>query len=64
VIGLVESLEVSDMTIRRGFRELENLGLIRRFHGGAVSSRGRGYERTLLFDRKIENQIRSIWRAK
>lgn len=55
VIELAESLKVSDMTIRRDFRELENLGLIRRFHGGAVSARGRAFEPP-LFTRNIENQ--------
>lgn len=55
VIELAEGLNVSDMTIRRDLRELENSGLIRRFHGGAVSSRGRAFEPP-LFTRKIENQ--------
>jgi len=55
VLDLAENLSVSDMTIRRDLRELESIGLIRRFHGGAVSSRGRAYEPP-LFTRKIENQ--------
>lgn len=55
VLDLAEGLNVSDMTIRRDFRELENSGLIRRFHGGAVSSRGRAFEPP-LFTRRIENQ--------
>jgi DeoR family transcriptional regulator, fructose operon transcriptional repressor len=48
VADLAKSLDVSEMTIRRDFRELENQGLIRRFHGGAVSSRGRSYEPPLV----------------
>jgi len=55
VIELAETIGVSDMTIRRDLRELENSGLIRRFHGGAVSARGRAYEPP-LFTRKVENQ--------
>lgn len=36
---LARSLDVSEMTIRRDLRALEQEGLIRRTHGGAVSSR-------------------------
>jgi DeoR/GlpR family transcriptional regulator of sugar metabolism len=44
VIELAESLDVSDMTIRRDLTELEKAGNIRRIHGGAVSIRGRSFE--------------------
>jgi len=54
VSELAETLDVSEMTIRRDFRDLENLGLIKRFHGGAMSSRGRSYEPPLL-SRNEEN---------
>jgi DeoR family transcriptional regulator, fructose operon transcriptional repressor len=52
VIELADALKVSDMTVRRDLTELEKLGLVRRFHGGAVSARGRSYEPP-LFTRSI-----------
>ncbi len=55
VVELAENFDVSEMTIRRDLRELEKLGLIRRFHGGAVNSRGRAYEPPLK-TRSLENQ--------
>jgi len=39
---------VSEMTIRRDLRILEEKALIRRIHGGAVSAPGRSYEPPLL----------------
>lgn len=54
VMELAGALSVSDMTVRRDLTELEKLGLVRRFHGGAVSARGRSYEPP-LFTRSIEN---------
>lgn len=36
--------DVSDMTARRDLRELDQKGLVRRVHGGAVSRLGRSYE--------------------
>jgi len=44
VIELAEIIGVSDMTIRGDLRELENSGLIRRFHCGAVNKLVRGFE--------------------
>lgn len=41
---LVRRLNVSEMTIRRDLASLERKGLLKRIHGGAVSSRGRSYE--------------------
>ncbi|WP_028050017.1 DeoR/GlpR family DNA-binding transcription regulator [Cellulomonas sp. URHD0024] len=38
VAELVESLDVSDMTVRRDIAELARAGLLRRVHGGAVAS--------------------------
>ncbi|MGD6454862.1 DeoR family transcriptional regulator, partial [Xanthomonas citri pv. citri] len=38
VADLVESLDVSDMTVRRDIAELARAGLVRRVHGGAVAS--------------------------
>jgi DeoR/GlpR family transcriptional regulator of sugar metabolism len=37
VADLVESLDVSDMTVRRDIGELARSGLVRRVHGGAVA---------------------------
>ena len=54
VIELAESLDVSDMTIRRDLTELEKAGNIRRIHGGAVSIRGRSFEPPLAL-RSAEN---------
>jgi len=42
VADLVESLDVSDMTVRRDIAELARAGLVRRVHGGAVSPDGLG----------------------
>lgn len=39
VADLVESLDVSDMTIRRDIGELARRGLVRRVHGGAMDAR-------------------------
>lgn len=44
VSDLVNDFGVSEMTIRRDLDILENQGLLRRVHGGAVSQRGRSYE--------------------
>lgn len=44
VSDLVKEFNVSDMTIRRDLDLLENQGLLKRIHGGAVSHRGRSYE--------------------
>lgn len=44
VADLAETLGVSEMTIRRDLAELEKEGLLKRVHGGAVSSFGRSYE--------------------
>ena len=45
---LCETLNVSDMTIRRDLSEMERDGLLRRVHGGAVLAPGRSYERPYL----------------
>ncbi|NLN70578.1 MAG: DeoR/GlpR transcriptional regulator [Chloroflexi bacterium] len=55
VIELAEDLNVSDMTIRRDLKELEQLGLVCRFHGGAVGSRRRAHEWPLM-TRGVVNQ--------
>lgn len=39
IAELVEMFEVSDMTIRRDLQDLDQKGLIKRIHGGAVSLR-------------------------
>ncbi len=55
VLKLAETLDVSDMTIRRDLTELEKVGLVRRIHGGAMNARGRGYEPPLAL-RSTENK--------
>lgn len=44
VAALSETAGVSEMTIRRDLEALEREGLLKRVHGGAVSSVSRGYE--------------------
>ena len=44
VAELCGLFDVSEMTIRRDLRDLDREGVIRRVHGGAVSSLGRSYE--------------------
>lgn len=41
---ICELFDVSDMTARRDLRLLDRQGLLRRVHGGALSSLGRSYE--------------------
>lgn len=55
VADLVKEFKVSEMTIRRDLDLLENQGLLKRIHGGAVSQRGRSYEPPFLL-RTSENQ--------
>src|SRR5260370_15003354 len=44
VRDLAKRFEVSHITIMRDLQELEQEGLIRRVHGGAISVRGASYE--------------------
>ena len=44
VNALAESLGVAEMTIRRYLTELQNEGLLKRVHGGAVRTPSRSYE--------------------
>jgi DeoR/GlpR family transcriptional regulator of sugar metabolism len=44
VAQICEMFSVSEMTARRDLRILDRQGLLRRVHGGAVSSLGRSYE--------------------
>src|SRR5437868_13018265 len=44
VRDLAQRFEVSTITIMRDLQELEQEGLIRRVHGGAISVRGASYE--------------------
>lgn len=44
VADLCRLFGVSTMTIRRDLRDLEREGLLRRVHGGAITSLGRSYE--------------------
>jgi DeoR/GlpR family transcriptional regulator of sugar metabolism len=54
VSDLVKEFGVSEMTIRRDLVILENKGLLRRVHGGALSQRGRSYEPPYMI-RSTEN---------
>ncbi len=45
---LARELSVSEMTVRRDLRQLEREGLLRRVHGGAISSQGRSFEPPLI----------------
>jgi DeoR/GlpR family transcriptional regulator of sugar metabolism len=56
---LCERFAVSEMTIRRDLRTLEQGGLLRRTHGGAVSNLGRSYEPPLLI-RAAENKAAKV----
>jgi DeoR/GlpR family transcriptional regulator of sugar metabolism len=44
VTDIGDQFDVSEMTIRRDLRELEQEGLLRRVHGGAITDLGRGYK--------------------
>jgi DeoR/GlpR family transcriptional regulator of sugar metabolism len=57
ITELAGLFNVSEMTIRRDLTILENEGLLRRVHGGAVSGRGRSYEPPLIV--RNQNSIRS-----
>ena len=54
---LCEKLNVSPATVRRDLRQLEDLGKLRRVHGGAVSTGPRLEE--LLFDEKARIAVRA-----
>ncbi|MHB8133497.1 MAG: DeoR/GlpR family DNA-binding transcription regulator [Anaerolineaceae bacterium] len=60
VSDLVKEFKVSEMTIRRDLDILENQGLLRRVHGGAVSRRGRSYEPPFMLrtSENLDNKIR------
>ena len=59
VEDLCEQFAVSEMTIRRDLRALEQEGLLKRTHGGAVSNLGRSYE-PLLLVRAGENKAAKV----
>jgi DeoR/GlpR family transcriptional regulator of sugar metabolism len=59
VEGLSERLEVSLSTIRRDMQELEEGGLLRRTHGGAVSIEPLFYE-AFRHDRSFQDQVESF----
>lgn len=44
VADLANHFDVTDVTIRRDLSELEQQGLLRRVHGGAITNLGRSYE--------------------
>ena len=54
ISDLVERFEVSEMTIRRDLKALEEKGLLHRIHGGAIKIGGRSYSPPYLI-RKSKN---------
>ncbi|WP_372595000.1 DeoR/GlpR family DNA-binding transcription regulator [Actinotalea sp.] len=56
VADLVESLDVSDMTVRRDISELAQRGLVRRVHGGAVDSRPAALEPAFQAKRELAGE--------
>ncbi|WP_026477762.1 DeoR/GlpR family DNA-binding transcription regulator [Alkaliphilus transvaalensis] len=60
VNDLTEALQVSESTIRRDLQDLEQAGLLKRTHGGAVKLENTGFEATMVekeqvnIDEKIE----------
>ncbi len=59
VADLVESLEVSDMTIRRDIAELARRGAVRRVHGGAVAGRPAALEPGFQAKRELSGAEKS-----
>lgn len=61
VADLAITFDVSEMTIRRDLNELEQVGLLRRVHGGAVSAHGRSFEPPLAVrsneNREVKDQL-------
>lgn len=58
ISDLVELFDVSNMTVRRDLKELDQEGLIRRIHGGAVSLRRRGaHNEPSLMERAEEQKL-------
>ncbi len=59
VAELCDLFDVTDMTIRRDLREMDQKGLLRRVHGGIVANLGRSYEPpyTIRSIRSAENKI-------
>jgi DeoR/GlpR family transcriptional regulator of sugar metabolism len=60
VSELSASLNVSEMTVRRDLNELGNVGLLRRIHGGASSSRNRAFEPPLPVRRTKNMLVKKI----
>lgn len=60
IADLAVTLKVSQMTIRRLLTDLENEGLIKKVHGGAVSAQGRSYEPPFILrsTRAVEQKIK------
>jgi len=50
--------DVSEMTVRRDLRDLDQIGLIHRVHGGAISSIGRSYEPAFTIRAKSSNEAK------
>ncbi len=53
---LAQQFHVTEMTIRRDLSELERKELVKRIHGGGISTRGRFYEPTLTLRNTVHIQ--------
>lgn len=58
IIDLAAELKVSEMTIRRDLKILEDEHLIKRMHGGASSASGRSYEPPLIIRNESEKEAK------
>ena len=56
VSELAEQFQVTEMSIRRDLSQLESKGLVKRIHGGGISTRGRFYEPTLTLRNTVHIQ--------
>ena len=56
VAKLAKTLYVSEATVRRDLIHMDNLGLIRRIHGGAMATKNTAHESSFAM-REVDNQI-------
>ena len=54
---LSEEFKVSEMTIRRDLKQLEDNGLVRAIHGGAISTKEEPFASEVMFDAKQERGL-------
>lgn len=58
IVELASDLKVSEMTIRRDLKILEDQNLLKRIHGGASSASGRSYEPPLIIRSEFEKEAK------